>query len=221
MRSTTFLFLVALGALGALEGCAGVTVVGTGNGVPIGAVTDYTMSGTASRTFTGSPDAVYQATRSALMQMGMSVNTDTRTDDERGVTASAGDREVEIELLALTTKTTQMRVTVRHGLFWRDRATAGEIVAQAQVALDRATALAVQKNGERKNGLRKSGPPPSGQLQNAGLANGEPAGALKHAEPPGAPKNGEPNGALRPGAPKSGERRSREAPSSEDVRLYP
>jgi hypothetical protein len=209
MRWTAFLLLVVLGAL---EGCAGVTVVGTGNGVPVGAVTNYTMTGTASRTFTGSSDAVYQATRSALQQMGMSVNTDTRTDDERGVTASAGDRDVEIELLALTTKTTQMRVTVRHGLFWRDRATAGEIVAQAQGAFDRATALAAQKNGERKTGLRKTGPPPSGPLKNAGMTNGEPAGALKHAEPTGTPKSG---------ARKSGERRSREALSSEDVRLYP
>jgi hypothetical protein len=200
----TFLLVVVLGAL---EGCAGVTVVGTENGVPLGAVTDYTLSGTASRTFTGSSDVVYQATRSALLHMGMSVNTDTRTDDERGVTASAGDREVEIELLALTTKTTQMRVTVRRGLFWRDRATAGEIVAQAQVALDRATALAVQKNGERKSGLRKTGPPPSGPLKSAGMTNAEPTGALKHGEPTGARK--------------SGERRSREALSSEDVRLYP
>jgi hypothetical protein len=209
----TFLLLVVLAAL---EGCAGVTVVGTENGVPVGAVTDYTLRGTASRTFTGSSDAVYQATRSALLHMGMNVNTDTRTDDERGVTASAGDREVEIELLALTSKTTQMLVTVRRGLFWRDRATAGEIVAQAQVALDRATALAAQKNGERKNGLRKTAPPPSGPLKSAGMTKGEPIGALKHGEPNGVLKHAEPTGAR-----KSGERRSREAPSSEDVRLYP
>lgn len=209
MRWTAFVLLVVLGAL---PGCAGVTVVGTGAGVPAGAVTNYTMSGTASRTFTGSSEAVYQATRSALQQMGMSVNTNTRTDEERGVTASAGERDVEIELLALTPKATLMRVTVRHGLFWRDRATAGEIVAQAQVALDRATALAAQKNGERKTGLRKTGPQPTGQLKNAGMTNGEPAGALKPAEPTGAPKHG---------ARKRGERRSRETLSSEDVRLYP
>jgi len=56
----------------------------------VGAVTDHTLSGTASRTFTGSSDAVDQATRSALVQMGMSVNTGTRTNDERGVTVRHG-----------------------------------------------------------------------------------------------------------------------------------
>lgn len=210
MRWTAFVLLVVLGAL---AGCAGVTVVGTGAGVPAGAVTDFTLSGTASRTFTGSSDAVYQATRAALQHMGMSVSTDTRTDDARAVTARAGERDVEIELLALTPKTTQMRVTVRYGLFWRDRATAGEILAQAHLALDRATALAAQKNGERKHQPSKPGKQKSGQLQNAGMTNGvAPTGALKH---------GEPNGALKNGARTSGERRSRETLSSEDVRLYP
>ena len=37
-----------------------------------------------------SSGAVYQATRSALVQMSMSVNADTRTNDERGVTMRHG-----------------------------------------------------------------------------------------------------------------------------------
>src|SRR6267143_683621 len=152
--------LPILGVLVALQGCVatGVTVLGIGAGVSANAVTDYTINGTARRTFTASSEAVYQATRSALKQMGMTVKTDRRTDEGRVLTARAGDREVEIELLALTTKATQMRVTVKQGMFWRDRATAGEFIAQT--------------NGELKNGRQKSEPVKNGELKSSTPGDG-------------------------------------------------
>jgi hypothetical protein len=197
--------LPILGVLVALQGCVatGVTVLGIGAGVSANAVTDYTINGTARRTFTASSEAVYQATRSALKQMGMTVKTDRRTDEGQVLTAHAGDREVEIELLALTTKATQMRVTVKQGMFWRDRATAGEFIAQTQDALDRAVALA-QKNGELKNGRQKSEPVKNGELKSSTPGDGQ----LKNSDGQN-------------GARTNGERRNRESRSYEDVGLSP
>ena len=44
--------------------------------------------------------------------------------------AVAGDRTIEIELDRLTVKTSRMRVVIKQGWFFRDRASATEIIAQ-------------------------------------------------------------------------------------------
>ena len=55
--------------------------------------------------------------------------------------AQAGDRAVDIELERLTARTTRMRVSVKHGWIFRDRATAGEIIAQTEHSVDRLPAV--------------------------------------------------------------------------------
>lgn len=163
MRWTPVLILVALVAL---QGCAAAaaTLLGAGAGVTAGAATEYSINGTAYRTFTASLGPVYQATRAALNEMGMLLKTDERTPDGRALTASAGERKVEIELVALTPRATQMRVTVKDGVFFRDRATAGELIIQADTALDRST-TATQKTAEPKNGDQKATEPKNGDLR--------------------------------------------------------
>ena len=48
---------------------------------------------------------------------------------------------VTIELERLTGRTTRMRVTAKHGAIFRDRSTAGEIIAQTERALDELPAV--------------------------------------------------------------------------------
>ncbi len=177
MRWTALSILVVVTAL---QGCAafGLTVVGAGAGGSAAAATEYTLNGTAYRTFTASSAPVHQATRAALTQMGMTVKTDERTAEGHALAALAGEREVEIELLALTPKATQMRVTVKNGVFWRDRSTAGEIITQAGTALDRSAALArkraAPKNGEAKGGEPKPVEPKNKDEKAAAPRNGAP-----------------------------------------------
>jgi len=45
----------------------------------------------------------------------------------------------EIELERVTAKTTRMRVVVKQGMLFRDKATAGEIVARTEQAVDGST----------------------------------------------------------------------------------
>ncbi|OGL03730.1 MAG: hypothetical protein A3I03_01690 [Candidatus Rokubacteria bacterium RIFCSPLOWO2_02_FULL_68_19] len=56
--------------------------------------------------------------------------------------AQAGDREVEIEVDRLTGKTSRMRVNVKQGWFFKDRATATEIIIQTERTLDDEPVLA-------------------------------------------------------------------------------
>jgi hypothetical protein len=48
---------------------------------------------------------------------------------------------LSLELEKLTSRTTRMRITAKHGWFWRDRATAGEFSAQTERSLDDLPAL--------------------------------------------------------------------------------
>ena len=67
---------------------------------------------------------------------GYRVRFDEAAPDGRHFVAQAGDRTVDIELERLTARTTRMRVSVKHGWIFRDRATAGEIVAQTEHSVD-------------------------------------------------------------------------------------
>ena len=134
--------LLALSVLSG--GCAaiGLAVVGTALGVAGGTGTAYTLDGIAYRTFTASIDDTRQATLTTLRRMDMKVETDVKAPSEEGkpesreIVALAGNRKLYVELEKLTSRTTRMRVTAKQGWFWRDRATAGEFIAQAADAID-------------------------------------------------------------------------------------
>jgi hypothetical protein len=126
------------GILLATQGCAGVgfSAFGAGAGVVGGTGTSYTLDSVAYRTFTMSADDMRRATLSALKRMDIKVQTDEATPDGRHFVAQAGARAVDIELERLTLRTTRMRVSVKHGWIFRDRATAGEIIAQTEHSVD-------------------------------------------------------------------------------------
>ncbi len=145
--------LVVVAAVVCLQGCAaaGLTVLGIGAGVGAGTSTNYTLDGIAYRTFAEPRERVRRATLASLDRMDVKVESDEAMDGGRKLEAQAGDRKVHIELQELTSRTTRMRVTVKQGWFLRDRATAGEIIAQTERTLDDMPAVSYKAGASHKN----------------------------------------------------------------------
>ena len=131
-------FAWLLGVVLVTQGCAaaGVAMLGVGAGTAAGTGTAYTLDGIAYRTFTAALDDVRRATATSLKRMDMRVKTDQATESGRAIVALAADRTVSIELERLTSRATRMRVTAKQNAIFRDRATAGEIIAQTERALE-------------------------------------------------------------------------------------
>ncbi len=125
-------------ALGLSQGCAavGLTFLGVGAGITGGTGVSYTLDSVAYKTFTTPEEGLRAATLKTLKRMDMPVQVDEQTDSGRRITAVAGDRTVDIELDGLTRATSRMRVNVKQGWFFRDRATATEIILQTERTLD-------------------------------------------------------------------------------------
>lgn len=138
MFKKTRLVVLAAAVLLGSQGCAafGLTVFGVGAGVGAGTGTQYTLDSVAYRTFTAPLDDVAHATRASLKRMDIAVREDEATAEGRTLAAQADNRKIEIELERLTSRTTRMRVSAKQGWFFRDRATAGEIIAQTERSLD-------------------------------------------------------------------------------------
>ena len=136
-----------------LQGCAavGLTALGVGAGVGVGTGTSYTLDGIAYRTFTEPADRVRQATLTSLNRMDVKVGSDEPMEGGRKLEAEAGARKVHIEVQELTPRTTRLRVTVKEGWFFRDRATAGEIIAQTERTLDDMPAVSPKDNVSHKS----------------------------------------------------------------------
>jgi hypothetical protein len=138
MKRWLFIPLALLIGSGVSAGCAavGLTLLGVGAGVSAGTGTSYTLDSIAYKTFTASEEELQTATLQTLNRMEITVQENQPTEAGRRIGAVAGDRTVEIELDRLTGKTTRMRVTVKQGWFFRDRATATEIIVQTARTLD-------------------------------------------------------------------------------------
>jgi len=135
--------LLALSGLGS-QGCAGVglALFGVGAGVSSGTGVSYTLDSIAYKTFTASEADLRAATNQTFKRMAIDVAETRKTEAGTEVTATAGDRTVEVEIDRITPKTSRMRVVVKQGWFFRDRATAGEIIVQTADTLDNRSALA-------------------------------------------------------------------------------
>jgi len=129
----TFTLVVSL----LLSGCASValTLFGVGAGVTTGTSVAYTMDGIAYRTFTVPLPQVESATRTALDRMGIKVDSTAAIDQGKAIRATSNDREIEIELERVSPKTTRIRTLAKQGFFFKDRATATEIIIQTEKVL--------------------------------------------------------------------------------------
>ncbi len=112
-----------------------MTLFGVGAGVATGTSVSYTMDGYAYRTFTAPISEVEDATRTALNRMGIKVAASARTEQGKALSARTSDRDIEIELERVSTRTTRIRTVAKQGMFFKDRATATEIIYQTERVL--------------------------------------------------------------------------------------
>jgi Protein of unknown function (DUF3568) len=132
--------VVLLGILPFLNGCAAValTMLGVGAGVATGTSVGYTLDGYAYRTFTAPLPQVENATRTALNRMGIKVAATAKTEQGKAIAATGNEREIEVELEVISSNATRMRTVAKQGFFFKDRATATEIILQTEKILGKA-----------------------------------------------------------------------------------
>src|SRR4029077_15084590 len=94
-----FHFLTILGLSFFLSGCAavGLTLFGVGAGAATGTSVSYTLDGVAYRTFTLSLTPVESAPRPPRNRMRIKVESTAKTEQVKAISASANDRQIEIE----------------------------------------------------------------------------------------------------------------------------
>jgi len=132
-RLSLGLRILAIPALaGVLAACDPLTL--TALAVGAGAGVQHTMSGIAYKTFSSPMPKVRTAVNGALTHMDIKVGATEKIDNGVRIKARAADRDIEIELEALTSKTTRRRSTARNGIFM-DSATATEIILQTEKQL--------------------------------------------------------------------------------------
>jgi hypothetical protein len=124
--------VAALALVGALSGCDPFTLTALGVGAAAGV--SHTLGGIAYKTFSMPLPKVRTAVNGALANMDIKIGSTEKIDNGVRIKARAADRDIEIDLEALTSKTTRMRSTARNGLFM-DSATATEIILQTEKAL--------------------------------------------------------------------------------------
>jgi len=116
-----------------LSGCDPLSLtmlgVGTASGI------QYTLNGITYKTFTMPLPRVRTAAISGLRNMGIRVASREKTNGGELIKAHASDREIEVELDAITPQTTRMRTSVRSGLL-SDSATGIEIINQTEKSLN-------------------------------------------------------------------------------------
>jgi hypothetical protein len=126
----TVVVVLALGSL-SLQGCVAVGLTALGIGMSTGV--SHTLSGMVYKTFSSSQKNVKQATYTAFNRMQIRVVSAKHSGTTETIVAKAGDRDIEVELEALTPATTRMLVTAKKdsGIL-RDGATATEVILQTE-----------------------------------------------------------------------------------------
>ena len=124
--------LAALALASMLTGCDPITLTALGVGAAAGV--QHTLTGIAYKTFTAPMPRVRTAVKTALSNMDIKVGATEKIENGERIRARAADRDIEIELEALSSRTTRVRSTARSGIFM-DSATATEIILQTEKAL--------------------------------------------------------------------------------------
>lgn len=142
IRRRLLLPALTLASALALQGCAagvGLTLLGIGAGTGASTGVNHTLGGITYKTFTAPPDEVHTAARYAMTNMGITVESDTMSEEQaktRQITGKTSDREIDIEIEEISPKTSRLRVVASHDLLFKDSATATEIIMQTAQSLD-------------------------------------------------------------------------------------
>jgi hypothetical protein len=67
--------------------------------------------------------------------MGIQIGATAKTEQGKAIAATASDREIEVELEAISSNATRIRTVAKQGVFFKDRATATEIILQTEKVL--------------------------------------------------------------------------------------
>ena len=137
VRHSGVLGLVAAASLAA--GCTGIELpalgaaaVSAGVGNTVKAGIEYSVTGTAYRTFTLSIEDLSAVVRRTLERMELPV-TEAAAHDTRLVLVAEGiDRTVRLTFTPISPSLTRLSISVKQGLVRRDRATASEIITQLE-----------------------------------------------------------------------------------------
>lgn len=123
--------LLATGCVLTLTACepVSITMLGVGAGTGVG----HQLGGIVYKTFTEPLAKVKKAAFTALKRMAIKVEGVEKIENGEKIKAKAADRNIEIELEALTPNTTRMRAVARKdGGVLVDSATAVEIIVQTE-----------------------------------------------------------------------------------------
>ena len=132
------LLIVALVA-GLATGCTGIELpalgaaalsAGVGNAVRAG--TEYTVTGTAYRTFTLSLEDLAAVVRRTMDRMDLPVTEAEAHGTKLKLAAQGIDCTVQLSLTSISGTVTRLGISVKRGIILRDRATASEIVTQIE-----------------------------------------------------------------------------------------
>jgi Protein of unknown function (DUF3568) len=122
---------VVIAASVAASGCIPLALTAAGVGMASGV--SHTLGGIVYKTFAAPQTKVHFATVAALRKMQIKVAETKREDNKELITARAADRDIDIEIEALTPNTTRITVVARKdGGLIRDSATATEIILQTE-----------------------------------------------------------------------------------------
>jgi hypothetical protein len=114
-----------------LSGCAAVALTAAGVGMATGV--SHTLGGIVYKTFAAPQPKVRRSTVAALGRMQIRIVETSHDGATEVIKARAADRNIEVEIEALTPNTTRLAVTaVKDGGIIRDAATATEIILQTE-----------------------------------------------------------------------------------------
>ena len=124
--------LLMAGCTGLELPALGAAAVSAGAGSVVKAGTEYTLTGTAYRTFTLPLEDLAAVVRSTLDRMELPVTAAAAHGERLRLTAEGIGRTVQLELAPISPALTRLKVTVRQGLVRNDRATTSEIIGQIE-----------------------------------------------------------------------------------------
>ncbi|SRR2546430_8176839 len=129
-RSFGAIAVVIAGCLVA-TGCIPLALTAAGVGMASGV--SHTLGGIVYKTFAAPQTKVQHATVAALRKMQIKVTETKREGNKELIMARAADRDIDIEIEALTPNTTRITVVAKKdGGLIRDSATATEIILQTE-----------------------------------------------------------------------------------------
>jgi hypothetical protein len=130
-RFRCLLTAVATAACLSLGGCVAIALTAVGVGMATGV--SHTLGGIVYKTFAAPQPKVRRSTVAALGRMQIRIVESSREGTTETIKARAADRDIEVEIEALTPNTTRLTVTaIKDGGIIRDAATATEIILQTE-----------------------------------------------------------------------------------------